>query len=121
MIRIAGCVLSAIGFDHETSLDTCEIDDIGRDRMLPPEAPTELLVAQSVPKRPFCFRHIAAQLLCSPGHCKAAPHFGSPFGKFSLDSRIATSAVAPTLTLPRARGREACVVGVLLLGWGWKA
>src|SRR5262249_30236704 len=81
MINIAGSVLSAIGFDHKTSLHTCEIDDIGRDRMLPPEAPTQLFVAQSIPKGSFCFCHVSAQPLCPPGNREAAPHLGSPSAK----------------------------------------
>jgi hypothetical protein len=42
-------VLSAVGFDHEARLDTSEIDDVGRDRMLPSKTPTELVVPQHIP------------------------------------------------------------------------
>ena len=68
MVNISGSVLSAIGFDHKVKLDTCEIDNIGRDRVLPPEAPAKLFMAKFIPKRPFCFRHISAQSLCPPSH-----------------------------------------------------
>ncbi len=42
-------MLSAVGFDHEPRLRAGEIDDVGRDRVLPPKTPPELLVAKTAP------------------------------------------------------------------------
>ncbi len=46
-------VLTTIGFDNQLRRDTSEIDDIGRNRVLTPETPTELFSAQTTPKQPF--------------------------------------------------------------------
>lgn len=39
------CVLAPIRLDDKTSFDTDEIDNIRRDRVLPPETPAELVIS----------------------------------------------------------------------------
>ena len=56
-------VLSAVRFDDELGLETGEIDDVRRDRMLSAKAPSKLAVAQPVPKCPLCVCHVSARKL----------------------------------------------------------
>jgi len=102
-------VLSAVGFDHEARLDTSEIDDVGRDRMLPSKTSTELVVPQHIPQQFLRFCRVPAQTASAPNDRRATTHVPTaPLSREILPyppCRRKTSQ-APTLTLPRQRGRE---------------
>jgi hypothetical protein len=60
-------MLAAVDFDHEPSLQTCEIDDVASDRNLTAEAVAlELLSAQAVPEVDFSIGHLTSQLSGTP-------------------------------------------------------
>jgi hypothetical protein len=44
-------MLSTVGFDKESSFDASKVHHIGRNRMLPSEAPAELVLPQRIPKK----------------------------------------------------------------------
>jgi len=46
-------MLSAVGFDDEPCLQAGEVDDVGRDRMLPAKTPPEPAETQLVPEHPL--------------------------------------------------------------------
>jgi SM-20-related protein len=86
-------MLSAVRFDDELRLETGEIDDVRRDRMLSAKAPPELAAAQPVPKCPLRFGHVSAQVTCPPCHRLATSHGLRPFCR------------PPSYSLPRTRER----------------
>ena len=96
-IVIAGLgMLPAIGFDDEPGFGTCKIDDIWGDHELSSETPAQLLVAQQVPKRPLGIGRI----------CYAIPSRARSVVRRPAYSVWDPAWLAPTLTLPRKRGRE---------------
>jgi len=60
-------MLSAIGFDDEPRLQAGKVDDLGRDRVLPPKAPPQPAEAQLVPKHALHFGHVSAEITCPAG------------------------------------------------------
>jgi len=70
------CMLPAVCLNNEPCLDAGEIDDIRRNRVLPPEAPSELTAAQPVPEQSLDFGHIATQLARPPDQERPTSHFG---------------------------------------------
>jgi len=67
-------VLSAVGFDDEVSLNTGEIHDIRRDRVLTPEAPPELFIPKPIPKHPLRSCRVPAQTTGASNYRRAASH-----------------------------------------------
>src|SRR5215208_5592765 len=62
-------MLSSVQFDGESYLRAIEIQDVGSNRMLPPETePQHLLTSESTPELLFCFCHSTAQSTSSRGH-----------------------------------------------------
>jgi hypothetical protein len=101
-VVIAGLrMLATVGFDHQPRFRTGKIDDIRRYHELSPEAPAQLATAQNTPERPLCVGCIDTQFPGALARLLTAAHipFGIRHGIFGVVS-------APTLTLPRKRGRE---------------
>src|SRR6266702_2326920 len=103
-------MLASIDLDHEVRLEAGEIRDIRRDRDLAAKAKTRyLLSAQPHPKallgvghrssKPSGPLNIGARRDRHVSHCNRAPTLPSPASGGGRQH-------APTLTLPRKRGRE---------------
>jgi hypothetical protein len=76
---IDGCaMLSAVRFENQFRLDTGEIDNVGRDRMLAPETASELIVTQLMPQCPFRHGYTSAQVLTALYYRRAAAHRPHP-------------------------------------------
>src|SRR5829696_8333457 len=90
-------MLSSVQFDGESYLRAVEIQDVGSNRMLPPETePQHLLASESTPELLFCFCHSTAQSTSSRGH---------PFGPGEPARRPPPGRVATDLPLAGGGGR----------------
>jgi hypothetical protein len=88
-------MLSTVGFDDEPRFHTSKVHYIRRNRMLPSEAPAELVLSERIPKQPLRVRRVPPQTASASDHRGTASH----------DSKSALS-VAEKLPPLRNRGKS---------------
>jgi len=67
-------MLSTVGFDDEPRFHTSKVYYIRRNRMLPSEAPAELVLPERIPKQPLRFRRVPTQTASASDHSGTASH-----------------------------------------------
>jgi len=58
-------MLASVDLNNQPRFDIGKINNIGRDRKLPPDAPSKSIAAQFSPQQPLCVSHIPPQLPCA--------------------------------------------------------
>jgi hypothetical protein len=117
-------MLSTVGFDDESRFDASKIHYIRRNRMLPSEAPAELVLSERIQKQPLRVRRVPPQTASASDHRGTASHDAK--SPLSVPEKlphlaIAASAVSPHPNPPPRAGREFGGLGFALSFVTWIA